>query len=349
MQRLVENPLLTPEDPAPTRDDLEVMCTLNAAAVRFEDETLLLVRVGEKARCADETCVSYVYFDAESGETIVKSIPKSHPDLDTSDPRGYYVKGKMLLTSMSHLRLARSRDGRHFRFDPQPAIYPATPYETFGCEDPRITFIDGRYYITYTAVSDKGVCVALAVTDDFRRFERLGIIFPPYQKDVVIFPEKVRGQYVCRHRPYMNEFNDASIWTAYSPDLFSWGRHCVTLTPTPGTWECGRVGAGIVPILTDEGWLEVYHGANENHRYCLAAMLSEAENPERIISRSREPVLEPDEPIARDGIMNNVVFTDGAVVDPDGTMWLYYGAADRVIGGAITSVEEMLAAAKNQR
>lgn len=346
LQRLKANPLLTPSDVKPTRDDLKVLCTLNPAAVRFDGQTLLLVRVGESAADTADA-VAALYYDPEAGIEEVRYIRRDDPDLDLSDPRGYYLRGKMLLTSMSHLRLARSSDGEHFTFDPQPAIFPATPYESFGCEDPRITLIDGTYYVCYTAVSPRGVCVAMASTGDFVTFQRHGIIFPPYQKDVCLFPQKVGGQYVCRHRPYRNEFNDASIWTAYSPDLQCWGRHELTLTPTVGTWEAGRVGAGAPPIRTDEGWLEIYHAADAGGTYHLGAMLSDLEQPHRVLSRSSTPVFSPEAEYELKGLYANCVFSNGLVVADDGTLTVYYGAADRICAAAVTTVDEMIAAARS--
>lgn len=347
-RRLDENPLLTPRDVSPTRDGLEVLCTLNPAAVRFGQEILLLVRVGEKV--PDEPgYVSYLYFDADAGDLKVGRYAQDDPDLECPDGRGYYYRGRMVLSSLSHLRLARSRDGKHFRFDPAPAIFPATPYEAYGCEDARITKIGEQYYITYTAVSDRGVTVALASTRDFVSFQRHGIIFPPYQKDVVLFPEKIRGCYVCRHRPYKSEFNAACIWTAWSPDLLCWGRHEQTLAPQPGTWEAGRVGAGANPIRTAEGWLELYHAADEQGRYAIGAMLSDREHPDRILTRSRRPILQPEAEYELTGVYGNCVFHNGWVLEDDGLLRVYYGAADRICAGALTTLEDMVAAAKNER
>ncbi|MFP3938575.1 MAG: glycoside hydrolase family 130 protein [Phycisphaerae bacterium] len=345
VKRFEQNPLLTPEDLEPTRPGLEIMCTLNPAAVRFGDEILLLVRVGERAP-SDETHLACVLYDPVTDGLRVDHIPRDAPELDTTDPRKYFYKGEVLLTSMSHLRIARSRDGVNFTFDPAPAIFPSTPYEAYGCEDARITCIDGKYWITYTAVSDRGVTVALASTEDFREFTKHGIIFPPYQKDVCIFPEKVRGMYVCRHRPYMSEFNPACIWTAYSPDMLSWGRHEQTLAPTPRTWSAQRIGAGAPPIRTDAGWLEIIHGADDFGGYSLVPMLTELEHPERVISVGSEPVLRAEADYELSGVLHNVVFCNGIIVDDDGTMTIYYGAADEDCAAAVTTVDEMIDAAR---
>jgi len=350
MKRFANNPLLTPGDLKPTREDLEIFCTLNPAAVVFGDEVLLLVRVGEKPKETDDKHVATVMYDAEKGQTRLLRIRRDDPDFEAVDPRTFYYKGKMLLTSLSHLRLARSRDGgKTFTFDPQPAIYPATPYEAFGCEDARITFIDGEYFITYTAVSSRGVAVAMAYTKDFREFTRVGIIFPPFQKDVCIFPEKVRNMYVARHRPWRSEFNDPCIWTAYSPDLHAWGHHELTLSTTPGTWEAGRVGAGAPPIKTPHGWLDIYHAADAQGRYCLGAMLSDLDHPERILTRGKEPIFCAEAPYEVSGVYGNCVFSNGLICDADGKMIVYYGAADRICAAATTTVQEMIAAARNRR
>jgi beta-1,2-mannobiose phosphorylase / 1,2-beta-oligomannan phosphorylase len=345
VNRLDTNPLVTPEDLAPTRDDLAVLCTLNPAAVRFADEVLLLVRVGEMPVDVPPDEIAAVICDNPAGEIEIRRFRRDDPDIEIPDPRTFSHRGRMLLTSLSHLRVARSTDGANFTFDPTPAIFPSAPYEAFGCEDPRITEIDGVYTITYTAVSADGVAVAMASTRDFVTFERHGLIFPPTQKDVCFFPEKVGGRYVCRHRPGGTEFNPPSIWTAYSPDLVHWGDHHVTLVPRENSWESARVGCGAPPIKTAEGWLEIYHGS-DGDRYCLGAMLSDLEHPERLLTRSTTPVMVPEMPYELTGVFNECVFTNGQVVDPDGTITVYYGAADRICAAATTTIDDMLAAAK---
>jgi len=346
LHRLPDNPLLTPADVAPTRDDREVYCTLNPGAVRVGSEVLLLVRVGERP-VPQEGYVGRLAFDADTGELNTTYIALDDPELVIIDQRKFVYRGWTLLTSLSHLRIARSRDGVHFTFEEAPAIFPSTAYEAYGCEDARITPLEGRYYVTYTAVSQHGVGVAMQVTDDFRTFEHLGLIFPPYQKDVYLFGQKVGGRYVCRHRPYKTEYNPAAIWTAYSPDLVSWGAHTVTLRPRPGTWIAERVGGGAPPIRTEQGWLELYHGCDERGRYGLGAMLSDLEFPERLIACSSQPVLLPEAPYEVRGVYADCVFCNGLLVDADGTMTVYYGAADRVCAAAVTSVQEMIAAARS--
>ena len=344
VRRLDANPLITPADVPPTRDDLTVLCTLNPGAVRFGEEVLLLVRVGEAAR--DEPgSVGVVVYNHHAGRVEVRRYHREDPDLVSRDGRGFDYRGKMLLTSMSHLRIARSRDMVHWTVDPAPAIFPTTEWEAYGCEDARITPLEGRYYITYTAVSGLGVNPMLAVTDDFVHFEKLGILFPSHNKDVVVFPRKIEGCYVCRHRPYKTQFNDSCIWTAFSPDLRHWGGHSVLHRPAPGTREGERVGAGGTPVETDAGWLEIYHAADHTGRYTLSAMLTELDRPDRLIGTSTEPVLVPEAPYEMAGVFAHCVFSNGLVIDDDGTLTIFYGAADTICAAAVSTVDEMVAAA----
>lgn len=345
VRRLDANPLLTPADVAPTRDDVEVLCTLNPGAVRFGEEILLMVRVGERP-VPEAGWVSYLQFNPRSGRLEIRRISEDDPDLAIRDGRTFQYQDRMLLSSMGHLRIARSKDGVDFNFDDRPAIFPATAYEAYGCEDARITHIDGRYYVTYTAVSDRGVAVAMASTEDFVSYERHGVIFPPFQKDVAIFPEQVGGLYVCRHRPHYSAFNPASIWTAYSPDLICWGHHEMTLAPVAETWRSSRVGCGAAPVRTDAGWLDLFHAADADGRYCLGAMLTDLDEPHRVVSCSSRPVLEPESPYERAGVYANCVFSNGLIVDEDGRVTIYYGAADRICAGAVSTVAEMIAAAR---
>jgi predicted GH43/DUF377 family glycosyl hydrolase len=344
MIRFDNNPLLAPADVKPSRPDFEVACVFNAGAVRFGREILLLLRVAERPRLQPGEVAAPILHpeDASRGMQVLR-VRKSDPDLDEVDSRVFRYKGATYLTSISHLRLARSPDGRNFTVAEAPALAPACREEEFGIEDPRITQIGDRYYINYSAISRMGISTGLAVTRDFATYERMGIIFVPDNRDVTIFPEKVGGLYVCYHRPVSAMFGRADMWLASSPDLLRWGDHRFVAGTRPGMWDCWRIGGGAVPFRTPRGWLEIYHGVDATQRYCLAAMLADADRPERIIARSPAPILAPDAPYEREGFFGNVVFTCGAVAEQDGRVIVYYGAADQCIAAAETTVDDLLA------
>ncbi len=347
IERFEANPLITPADVAPTRDDVEVLCTINPGAVWFEGQALMLLRVGERPK-PQRGYVSTLTYDHREGEVVVRRYRLDDPDMETHDGRGFSWRRKTLLTSMSHLRIARSDDLVHWTVDPTPAIAPTTEWESYGCEDARITQLDGRYCITYTAASHLGINVMMATTEDFVTFSKKGVVATTFNKDVCIFPERIGGRYVCRHRPFRTEFNDACIWTAFSPDLVHWGDHSILHRPVRRTWESERVGAGGTPIKTDAGWLEIYHASDIDGRYGLGAMLSDLDCPQTMISRSKRPVLEPTEAYELKGVFGECVFTNGWLVSDDGTLTILYGGADTITAAARTTVDEMVAAAMNE-
>lgn len=328
----------------PSRPDLEVVGAFNAAVTRFEDEVLLLLRVAEAPPRTSGKAYAPVY-DVESGRLEIMQWPAD--SVDTTDPRVIIANERTWLTSISHLRIARSTDGIHFEIDPAPALSPQTPYETFGIEDPRITQIDNTYWINYTAVSPYGVSTALASTKDFNTFVRHGIIFPPTNKNVTIFPERIGGRYAALHRPQLDGFERPAIWMASSPDLISWGAHRFVAAARDGRWDDSKIGGGAVPfrVRTDhhDGWLAVYHGVTSSpYHYSLGALLLAADDPSHVIARSRDPIIEPDASYERDGFFNGVVFTCGLLVDDD-RVRIYYGAADGVTAVADLSLDEILA------
>ena len=160
-------------------------------------------------------------------------------------------------------------------------------------EDPRITRLGDTFYFTYVAVSRHGACTALASTTDFKTFKRHGIIFPSENKDVLLFPETIDGDYVALHRPNPRyQFSPPEIWLARSPDLVHWGRHAV-LRVGASPWETGRIGGGVPPMRVPGGWLEIYHGSTRETggvgRYVAGALLLDAENPAVVIGRTSEP------------------------------------------------------------
>jgi predicted GH43/DUF377 family glycosyl hydrolase len=336
------NPLITPSAVKPSRPDFEVTGTFNAGATIFNGEVILLVRVAERPVSWQDGWIQCPYYKSQ-GELTIRRVACNDPDWDTSDPRKVQQRatGDLLLTSVSHLRLARSRDGIHFDVADQPWLTPASPYEVFGVEDPRITRIGDTYYVNYTAVSPHGIATALVSTPDFVQIARHGIIFPPDNRDVTLFPEPINGMYICYHRPMPGMFMRMNIWMATSPDLRHWGDSRLVLASQPGHWDAGRVGGGAPPILTECGWLSIYHGADEQDRYCLGAFLTPYDDPGRIIARSTDAILRPRAPYEVDGFFSDVVFTCGAVV-VDGKVRLYYGAADESLAMADAPLSELL-------
>jgi predicted GH43/DUF377 family glycosyl hydrolase len=270
-------------------------------------------------------------------------VRKDDPGLVATDPRFFTWEGVFYLTSVSHLRLAVSKDGRRFEISDTPALSPAAPHEAYGCEDPRITRLDdGWYYVNYSAIAPSGVTTCLARTKDFAGFERMGILFAPDNKDIALFPEKVGGSYACFHRPSTKQIGAPSIWLAFSDNLADWGRHRLVIEPRAGCWDSERVGCGAAPIRTERGWLEFYHGADENVRYCSGALLLDLEQPWKVIARCKEPLMEPEAPPEMTGLLPGVIFNNGLVERPDGSVDLFYGAADTTTCVANVKIADVL-------
>lgn len=253
----------------------------------------------------------------------------------------------------SRLGHAISDDG--FNFERLPVPFYESPqndeFERLGCEDPRITFIDGTYYITYIGASVYPASekrpptfgfgppwrcrVSLLSTKDFKTVNRHGIILPDMDdKDAVIFPEKINGKYVMYHRILPD------MWISYSDDLIHWRDHKVLMCPNKGTWDGERIGAGAPPIKTPEGWLNIYHGVDHNRFYRLGVFLSDLDDPSRVISRSAVSILDPEHAFECEGCVPNVVFTCG-IIERDNHYLIYYGGADSSIGLAIMDKDKL--------
>jgi predicted GH43/DUF377 family glycosyl hydrolase len=345
IQRFPNNPLISPKDVKPSRSDFEVLCAFNPGAASYEDRKVLLVRVAERP-LQEKSYISTAVIDGVTGELKIMRCPLDDPALDARDPRIFCYQGVTYLTSLSHFRTAISEDGKSFIIDSKPSLEPSGPYETYGIEDPRITKLEDTYYINYTGVSELGVVTCLARTRDFRAFEKLGVIFGPDNKDVAIFPEKIAERYYTLHRPAAKFVGSLAIWLASSDDLLDWGRHQAVIGPRRGQWDSQRVGAGAAPIKTPAGWLELYHGCDENTRYCTGALLLDLEKPWRVIARSREPLLIPEAPYEREGLLPNIIFHSGLIDNGDGTLDLYYGGGDLQTCGCRVSVQDILGTLK---
>jgi len=292
----------------------------------------------------------------EHPQVVVAYIPKNLPGLDLRDPRSIRYRNSTgvlgvtnegytdYLAQMSHLRVARSRDGIKFTIEDEAAIAPHLDIEEYGVEDPRITLIDGTFYITYVSVSRWGITTSLATTRDFRSYDRRGVIFLPDHKDVVLFPERIDGKYVALTRPMPQSFSRIfGIWIAFSDDLTEWGGHETICLPRWDHWDELRTGASAVPFRTHEGWLELYHGVNRNHRYAMGALLLDADDPTKVLARSPAPILAPGTAYERLGLFNDTIFSCGVVSLDSERIRMYYGAADSCIAAADFSVKEIIA------
>lgn len=330
----------------PSRPGLEVVGVFNPAVARHDGNVVLLLRVAEAVADVGAGELAVPIYNHAAGKLEIKRFPQDER-VAASDPRMLVVNGQTLLTSLSHLRVARSPDGIHFDVESAPAMFPATVYESFGIEDPRITLIDGTYWINYTAVSPLGIATALASTRDFKAFERHGIIFPPNNRDVTIFPEKIADRYVALHRPMPAGLGEPAIWLATSPDLICWGDHEIVAAARAGCWDDAKIGGGAVPFKVRAGgqdaWLAIYHGVSRSPAaYSLGALLLDACEPARVLARSRAPILRPEADYERAGFFGGVVFTCGVLADDD-LVRIYYGAADGVTALADLSLQEILA------
>lgn len=340
-RRFPENPIIITQDIKPSRPDWVVECVLNPGAFLFEGKIWLLLRVAERP-IQQEGKVSFPVMNPD-GEFDIIEFSTADSRLDLTDSRMVGYNGKAYLSTISHLRLVCSDDGIHFREpeDVPSRIFGRGMLESFGIEDCRVTKIGQTFHLTYTQVSELGVGVGLMRTDDWVNFRRDGMILPPHNKDCAIFDEKINEQYYCLHRPSGITIGGNFIWTASSPDLIHWGHHHCLLQTREDWWDSARVGAGAAPIKTSEGWLEIYHGADKQQRYCLGAVLLDLENPNKVLARSYDPILEPEHDYEKKGFFGNVVFTNGHIVDGENIM-MYYGASDEVICGAVLHIDEVL-------
>jgi predicted GH43/DUF377 family glycosyl hydrolase len=247
---------------------------------------------------------------------------------------------------ISSLWVARSADGiGDWQVDSRPLLTPEDPYEAWGCEDARLTFVPelGEWLIAYTAYSPVGPGVALARTRDFRSVERLGLVLSPENKDAALFPRRFGEEWLLLHRPVAG--NTGHMWLASSPDLVHWGRSRVLIRARGEVWWDGtRIGGGAQPIETDAGWLLLYHGVKSmvsGPVYRVGLLLLDRDEPSNVLARSEDWVFGPDAPYERLGDVPNVVFPCGAVLRGD-EVWMYYGAADSSVGLATAPLRDLL-------
>lgn len=250
-------------------------------------------------------------------------------------------------TGLSHLSVARSaNEGWTIETDRRLLPELGSDSERFGIEDPRITLCGDEYMIVYTGYSSAGPLVCLASTRDFESFERRGMLMPPEDKDAALFPDTFDGRWALIHRPVATGPRQAAhIWLSWSPDLRHWGDHTILVPAREGAWwDAHKVGLGPPPLLTEQGWLLLYHGVRVGPAgavYRLGLALLDAEHPDRLLARSNEWIFGPQAPYERSGDVSDVVFPCGWLLQDDGdTVLLYYGAA----GTSVCVAEASLAA-----
>jgi len=252
----------------------------------------------------------------------------------------------------SHLCAARSKNGiDHWVIDEKPTMKAEPklyPEELWGIEDPRITYLPEltKYAVVYTAYAKGGPGVALALTEDFKFFERYGVIMQPENKDAALFPHRINGRWALIHRPI--GATGAHMWISYSSDLKDWGSYSKILEArTGGWWDANKIGLSTPPIETVSGWLIIYHGVKQNASGCiyrLGLALFDHEKPDKCLQRGEEWIFGPEEDYELNGDVDKVVFPCGYTVNPDGdTIKIYYGAADTTIALATASIQQMLA------
>ena len=252
-------------------------------------------------------------------------------------------------TGRSIIGLAESEDGFNFEARDEPFMTPSTKpvfceYEEYGVEDPRITYLEDAYYITYSAYSARGVRIGLAKTTNFQSVKRVAFITQADYRNTVLFPEKINGKYVKLDRPH-SDISPWSIWISFSPDLRHWGGSKLVMKPVPYHWDEMKIGPGAPPIRTEQGWLSIYHGVfptMDGHVYRLGVALHNLDDPAEVLGVGDRWILQPEDPWEVTGYVHNVVFTCGAVPEEDGTLKLYWGGADKVMCAGTAVIDELV-------
>ena len=247
----------------------------------------------------------------------------------------------------TNMGLAFSDDGVQWTVEPEPC-WAWKDEEVRRVYDPRITIIDGRCHLCFAIDTWHGVCGGIAVTDDFAHFEVLSTSAPD-NRNMVLFPEKVQGRYVRLERPFpvygrIGGEERFDIWFSDSPDLRYWGNTHLVMGVEHVPYANNKIGPGAPPVRTDKGWLTTFHGVDVDpsrgkngwedawqKRYCTGIMLLDLEEPWRVIGMAKEPLLAPEaEYEVEGGFRNNVIFPGGMILEEDGEVKIYYGAADTV-------------------
>jgi len=254
---------------------------------------------------------------------------------------------------VSRIGYAVSEDGVHWNRLRRPVLEPVDGSDSRGVEDPRVVELDGVFYMTYTAYGREfhgpgepthlggGILPMIARSTNLITWERLGpIVRGEDNKDHVLFPRKIGGRYAALHRRW------PQVWLAYSDDLLTWCEEDMAAIygprgGDPAAWDHKSVGSNGVPIETEQGWLLINHGYNEDHVYKFGVCLVDLDDPTKVIRRPRRAIFWPEELWEVRGDVPNVVFSNANPV-VEGTVYVYYGGGDHVIGLATCRLDELL-------
>ena len=341
IKRCKFNPILKPSDFKPYNDKLDVILSFNPGVIKYNNKVILIVRIATKAKNLNSNTIGVPIYNPNTNDIEIKEFDRSDNSYDFSDPRLIKKGNDVFLTTLSYFALAESIDGINFNITNNVFLIGDNEYESYGIEDPRITKIGDTYYRNYTGVSKDGICTMLAKTIDFINVFKLGPIFMPDNKDVVIFPKKINKKYVAISRPESAYFKNPNMWISASSNLLSWGEHKLFLRTRENHFDSARIGASAVPLLIKDGWLLIYHGATDDNVYTIGACLLDKDNPSIILKRSAEPIMAPLKKYEKEGFMPNVIFTCG-VIKRGSMIDIYYGACDETICLASLSIRSIL-------
>ncbi|MBR6394316.1 MAG: glycoside hydrolase family 130 protein [Ruminococcus sp.] len=247
-----------------------------------------------------------------------------------------------------HIYLGRSNDAVHWEFESERIQFTDKNGELFMPKyayDPRLIKVEDTYYIMWCQ-DGYGATIGIAQTKDFKTFVRLENPFLPYNRNAVLFPRKINGNYVMLSRPCDNghtAFGD--IFLSESPDMEFWGRHRHVMGRSENWWENLKIGGGAAPIETDKGWLLFYHGVVNTcngYVYSIGAAILDINEPSRVLHRCKNYILAPEEWYEERGFVPNVCFPCATLTDADtGRIAIYYGCADSYVGVAFTTVQDI--------
>lgn len=245
---------------------------------------------------------------------------------------------------VSRVGYAVSTDGLKWNKLEEPVLSPHRDREDYrGIEDPRVTELDGVFYMCYTCYGINGNYPMIARSENLITWEDVAPLETTENKDHVLFPEKIGGRYAILHR------RRPHIWIAFSDDMVTWTDHTIIMSPREdgeGGWDSKSIGANGVPIRTEHGWLLFYHGYAESHVYRQSVALLDLNDPSKVLHRPKSYIIEPMETWEIKGDVGNVIFSCSNNVVGD-QLYFYYAGADRVVGLATAPLAEVVAFARN--